>query len=196
MRHAGGLFTKQQVTGILQLDKEREPLLVKQIEEDGNIINVVVGQSTMPQTVINSVNVLIGVGLLSLPLAFKYSGWVIGLTFFVFSAVTTAYTAKILAKCLDVDSSLITFADLAYVAFGKRARIAVSILFTLELVIMCVALVVLFADSLDALIPGWGVVEWKIVCGLILLPLGLMPLRLLSFTSILGIFCCFASKFW
>ncbi|KAJ9642883.1 hypothetical protein H2201_005829 [Coniosporium apollinis] len=191
MRHAGRLFTEQQLRGSTAPDKEREPMLVKQVEEDGKIVNVIVGQSTLPQTIFNSVNVLIGVGLLSLPLAIKYSGWVIGMVFFLFSAVATSYTAKILAKCLDVDSSLITFADLAYVSFGPRARVAVSVLFTLELLATCVALVVLFADSLDALIPGWGVIAWKIVCGIILVPLGFLPLRLLSFTSVLGILCCF-----
>ncbi|KAF7846448.1 hypothetical protein BT93_L4357 [Corymbia citriodora subsp. variegata] len=192
MRHAGRLFRQQQQQGVTEPDKEREPLLVKQIEEDdGNVINVVVGQSTLPQTIFNSVNVLIGVGLLALPLALKYSGWVIGLIFFVFAAVSTQYTAKLLAKCLDVDNSLITFADLAYVSFGPKARVATSILFSLELIATCVALVVLFADSLDALIPGLGLTEWKILCGVLLIPLAFMPLRLLSFTSILGIMSCF-----
>lgn len=191
MRHAGRLFRQQQMQGVTEPDKEREPLLVKRIEEDdGKVINVVVGQSTLPQTIFNSVNVLIGVGLLALPLALKYSGWVPGMIFLVFSAVTTGYTAKLLAKCLDVDNSLITFADLAFVSFGSRARVATSILFSLELIATCVALVVLFADSLDALIPGWGVTEWKVVCGIILIPLGFLPLRFLSFTSILGILCC------
>jgi solute carrier family 32 (vesicular inhibitory amino acid transporter) len=192
MRHAGRLFRQQQMTGTSEPDKEREPLLVKQIqEEDGKVVNVVVGQSTLPQTIFNSVNVLVGVGLLALPLAMRYAGWVAGLVFLTFSALSTSYTAKLLAKCADVDNSIITFADLAYVSFGYSARLVTSILFTVELLGACVALVVLFADSLDALIPGWGLTEWKIVCGFILIPLGFVPLRLLSFTSILGILCCF-----
>jgi vesicular inhibitory amino acid transporter len=194
MMHAGRLFTENQLKAADEADVDREPLLVKQIEEDGKLINVVVGQSTLPQTIFNSVNVLVGVGLLSLPLAFKYSGWVIGMVFLAFAAAATSYTAKLLAKCLDVDSSLITFADLAYVSFGNRARIAVSVLFSLELLAACVALVVLFADSMDDLIPGWGILAWKIVCGLILIPLIFMPLRFLSFTSVLGVMCCFGSK--
>ncbi|OAL51077.1 vacuolar amino acid transporter-like protein 1 [Pyrenochaeta sp. DS3sAY3a] len=191
MRHAGRLFTEQQLKGVTEPEQQREPLLVKQIEEDGHIINVVVGQSTLYQTIFNSVNVLVGVGLLTLPLALKYSGWLIGMIFLAFSAVVTAYTAKLLAKCLDVDSSLITFADLAFVSFGNKARVAVSILFSLELLAACVALVVLFADSMDALIPGWDVLQWKILCGLILIPLSFLPLRFLSFTSILGVMSCF-----
>ncbi|KAL1886368.1 hypothetical protein Plec18167_000298 [Paecilomyces lecythidis] len=172
-------------------DADREPLLVKQIEhEDGTKENIVVGQSTVPQTIFNSVNVLIGIGLLSLPLGLKYAGWLIGLSFLLFAAVVTAYTAKILAKCLDVDRSLVTYADLAYISFGQPARVVTSILFSLELIGACVALVVLFADSLDALIPGLGLLQWKIICGLVLIPLNFVPLRLLSVTSILGIVSC------
>lgn len=193
LQHAAALFSEQQA-GTAQPDKEREPLLVKRVEDnDGKIINVVVGQSTLPQTIFNSANVLIGVGILSLPLAFNYSGWVVGLTFFTLSAVITAYTSKLLAKCLDVDDALITFADLAYVSFGSRARVAVSILFTLELLAACVALVILFADSLDALTPGWGVTEFKLVCAVLVIPLSFMPLRFLSFSSVLGILCCLGS---
>lgn len=195
MRHAGRLFTEQQLKGVAEPEQQREPLLVKQVEEDGHVINVVVGQSTLPQTIFNSVNVLVGVGLLTLPLAFKYSGWIVGVIFLTFSAISTQYTAKLLAKCLDVDSSLITFADLAFVSFGNKARIAVSILFSLELLAACVALVVLFADSMDALVPGWGTLAWKIVCGVVLVPLAFLPLRLLSFTSILGVMSCFGSKY-
>jgi vesicular inhibitory amino acid transporter len=194
MRHAAQLFNEQQIKGVTEPDKEREPLLVKTVEEDGVAFNVVVGQSTLPQTIFNSVNVLIGVGLLSLPLAIHYSGWVVGILFYFFAVLTTKYTAKLLAKCLDVDSSLITFADLAYVSFGQSARIVVSLLFTLELLGANVALVVLFADSLDDLIPSLGVVAWKIIAAFLLVPLAFLPLRLLSFTSILGILSCLGSK--
>lgn len=195
MRHAGRLFQQQQVGGAQEPDKEHEPLLIKRVErEDGKVVQVVVGQSTLPQTVFNSVNVLVGVGLLSIPLGFRYSGWLIAMIFYFFSAAVTRYTASILAKCLDVNQSMVTFADIAYMAFGTKARIATSIIFFFELIAASVALVVLFADSLDALIPGWGGVEWKILCGVILMPLSFVPLRYLSFTSVLGIFCCFGSK--
>jgi solute carrier family 32 (vesicular inhibitory amino acid transporter) len=177
-------------------EEESQAFIIKQIEEQGVTYNVVVGQSTLPQTVFNSVNVLIGVGLLSLPLGLLYSGWVIGLVFLCFSAVATQYTAKLLAKCLDVDNSLITFADLAYVSFGPGARVATSVLFCLELIAACVALVILFADSLSALLPGlYAVTTWKAICGAALIPLSFLPLRLLSFTSVLGILCCLSSMF-
>lgn len=195
MRHAAGLYHEQQAKGRQEPDKEQEPLLIHVIEQkDGTRVQVFVGRSTLPQTVFNSVNVLIGVGLLSLPLGLKYSGWLIGMIFLFLAAITTRYTAAILAKCLDLNTSLIGFADIAYQAFGERARVATAFLFTIELVATGVALAVLFADSLDALIPGWGLLEWKILCGLILIPLSFVPLRYLSVTSVLGIVCCIGSK--
>jgi vesicular inhibitory amino acid transporter len=116
------------------------------------------------------------------------------MTFLILAAIITAYTAKLLAKCLDVDASLITFADLAFITYGHKARIVTGILFMLELLAANVALVILFADTLDLLIPGVGVTEWKVVCGILMIPLNFVPLRLLSFTSVLGIFSCFCSK--
>ena len=194
MRHAADLYHEQQTQGRQEPDKESEPLLVQVIEQkDGKRVQIVIGQSTLPQTVFNSVNILIGVGLLSLPLGLKDSGWLIGMTFLFLSAIITRYTAAVLAKCLNLNTSLIGFADIAYQAFGERARVATAFLFTVELVANCVALVVLFADSLDALIPGWGRIEWKLLCGLILIPLSFVPLRYLSITSVLGIISCLGS---
>jgi vesicular inhibitory amino acid transporter len=193
MAHAGQLWRQQQASRVDE--GGREPLIVKEVEQDGKIVLAVAGQSTLPQTIFNSINVLIGVGLLSLPMGFKYAGWVCGMTFLLLSAVVTSYTARLLAKCMDVDASLITFADLAFISYGQNARIATSVLFTLELVAACVALVVLFADTLNLLIPGVGVDQWKILSGLLLIPLNFVPLRLLSFSSVVGIFSCFCSKY-
>lgn len=125
----------------------------------------------------------------------KYAGWLCGMLILFGAAAVTSYTAKLLAKCMDLDPSLITFSDLAYISFGRNARIATSILFTLELLAACVALLVLFADSMELLFQGTlSGTQWKIVCAVILIPLNFLPLRFLSFTSIVGIACCFTSK--
>ena len=174
----------------LKDDSSREPLYITTVRRpDGTEAEVIVGASTLPQTIFNSANVLIGVGLLSLPLAFRYSGWVFGLVGLLLSALVTKYTAGLLAKCLDVDSSLANFADIAYVAFGEKGRAATSCIITLELMVACVGLVILFADSLGALIEGPDDAHWKLICGLVLLPLNFLPMRWLGFTSFLGIFC-------
>ncbi len=185
---------EQEVAGGIP-DTEVEPILVREIEQDGKMVLTVEGQSTLPQTIFNSINVLIGVGLLSLPMGIKYAGWVCGLPALSLCAAVTAYTAKLLARCMDQDASLTTFSDVAYISFGRNARVATSVLFTLELMAACVALIVLFADSLDLILPGLlTITQWKTLCSVILVPLNFLPLRLLSFTSIIGIMCCFGSE--
>ncbi|KAL2181722.1 amino acid transporter [Thermothelomyces heterothallicus CBS 202.75] len=189
---AAALWREQQEAGGNVPDGELPPILVKEVEQDGKIVLAVEGQSTLPQTVFNSTNVLIGVGMLSLPMGFKYAGWICGMATLLLCALVTAWTARLLAKCMDLDPSLITFSDIAYISFGRNARIATSFLFTLELIAASVALIVLFADSLDLLFPGLlSVTGWKMICGLVLMPLNFLPLRLLSFTSFIGIFSCF-----
>lgn len=192
---AARLFIEQQATGTQDPDKDVEPMLLKRIEdEDGKVSVEVIGQSTIYQTILNSTNVLIGVGLLSLPLGIKYAGWIVGLLFLTASAITTAYTARLLAKCLDVDRNLITFSDISYAAFGRKGQIMITVLFMLELVAACVALFVLFADSLNVLIEGRSVRDFKTLCGLIMVPLSFVPLRLLGYTSTLGIIACLSSE--
>ena len=191
VQHVEAAFQQHQVEHKPSTDPEQESLVFKVIEQsDGKKIHVCVGRSTLPQTIFNSVNVLIGIGLLSLPLGLKQAGWLIGMVFLFLAALLTRHTAGLLAKCLDLDPALVTFSDIAWKAFGNKARIAVGFLFSVELMGACVALLVLFADSLNALIPRWGITEYKILCGIILLPLSFFPLRYLSFTSILGIISC------
>ena len=67
-------------------------------------------------------------------------------------------------------------------------------LFSMELLTACVALIILFADSLHDLIPSVSVTEWKIAAVIILTPLSFLPLRVLSFSSVLGIMACFGSE--
>ncbi|KAK2933911.1 Amino acid transporter, transmembrane domain [Fusarium oxysporum f. sp. vasinfectum] len=145
---------------------EHQPILVKEVKQGNKVVLAVEGQSTLPQSVFNSINALI--------------------------AAVTSYTGKLLAKCMDFDPSLITYSDLAYISFGTRARVIVSALFSLELVAACVALVILFADSLSLLLPGLASVNtWKVVASVMVLVLNALPLRLLSYTSVVGIFSTF-----
>ena len=185
-------FATQQRTGSqAPADKEREPLLLRRVEdEEGHVAIEVVGQSTIYQTVLNSTNVLVGVGILSLPFGLRYAGWLIGLLFLSAAAAVNVYTSRLLGRCLQVDRNIITFADLAYVAFGPWGQLVIALLFMLELGVACVALFILFADSLDLLIEGLSVLEFKFICAAIMFPLSFVPLRLLGYTSSLGIICC------
>ncbi|KAI1085681.1 transmembrane amino acid transporter protein-domain-containing protein [Whalleya microplaca] len=191
MARAAELWRQQQESGTNVPDGERPPIIVKEVEQEGRIVLAVSGQSTLPQTIVNSTNVLIGVGLLSLPMGLNYAGWIPGLIALFLCAAVTSWTARILAKCMDLDPTMITFSDIAFISYGRKARIATAVLFTLELLAACVALIVLFADSLSLLFPGTlGLTEWKVVCTLVLIPLQFVPLALLSFTSFIGVLSC------
>ncbi|KAF5021108.1 hypothetical protein F66182_6850 [Fusarium sp. NRRL 66182] len=187
-----GVADEDEVEGEDAAHGEHEPILVKEVKQGDKVVLAVEGQSTLPQSVFNSINAIIGVGLLSLPLAFQMTGWILGLFLITLTAGVTAHTGKLLAKCMDYDPSLITYSDLAYVSFGTRARVIVSALFSLELVGACVALVILFADSLGLLLPGLATVNtWKVIASGLVLVLNALPLRLLSYTSVVGIFSTF-----
>ncbi|KAI1107249.1 transmembrane amino acid transporter protein-domain-containing protein [Jackrogersella minutella] len=191
MVHAADLWRQQRESGANLPDGGRQPIIVKEVEQEGRIVLQVSGQSTLPQTVVNSTNVLIGVGLLSLPMGLKYAGWICGLIALGLCAAVTSWTARLLAKCMDLDPTMITFSDIAYISFGRKARLMTAVLFTLELLAACVALIVLFADSLALLFPGTlSINEWKVICTLIMIPLQFAPLSLLSFTSFVGVVSC------
>lgn len=158
-------------------------------QPDGEIIERTVGESTLPMTIFNSTNVLIGIGVLALPLGIRYSGWVIGLFFMAFAAVVTAYTARILAKCMDTNNASTTYGDIAFLALGTYGRAAVEFLFILELMAANCALMILFGDSMHSLIGSVDVTYWKVLIAFGLLPLNFVPFRTLSVTSVLGIGC-------
>ncbi|CAI5028774.1 CPS_HP_G0100240.mRNA.1.CDS.1 [Saccharomyces cerevisiae] len=169
-------------------NNDMDSIVVKRVEGvDGKVVTLLAGQSTAPQTIFNSINVLIGIGLLALPLGLKYAGWVIGLTMLVIFALATFCTAELLSRCLDTDPTLISYADLGYAAFGTKGRALISALFTLDLLGSGVSLVILFGDSLNALFPQYSTTFFKIVSFFIVTPPVFIPLSVLSNISLLGI---------
>ncbi|CAB4252521.1 similar to Saccharomyces cerevisiae YJR001W AVT1 Vacuolar transporter, imports large neutral amino acids into the vacuole [Maudiozyma barnettii] len=165
-----------------------DSFVLKQVEDkDGKVVTVLAGQSTAPQTIFNSINVLIGIGLLALPLGLKHAGWVIGLSLLSLFASATFCTAELLSRCLDTDLTLMSYADLGYAAFGTKGRALISALFTLDLLGCGVSLVILFADSLNALFPNVSVTSFKILAFFVITPPVFLPLSILSNISLLGI---------
>ncbi|KAI8991436.1 transmembrane amino acid transporter protein-domain-containing protein [Mycotypha africana] len=146
-----------------------------------------VQKSSFIQSIFNSINILVGVGVLALPLGFKCAGWLIGFLIFAFCFGLTNYTAKLLAKCLDLDPNSRTYGDMGASAFGVKGRIFISILFLTELTTASVALVVLLSDGIDSLFPGHNPFLNRVISYIILTPTLFIPVRHLSFTSLLGI---------
>lgn len=90
-------------------------------------------RSTFMQSIFNSINVLVGIGVLALPLGFRCAGWFYGSLIFFFCTFATNYTAKLIAKCLDFYPNSTTYGDMGAAAFGDRGRTFVSTIFVVEL---------------------------------------------------------------
>ncbi|KAG1867878.1 transmembrane amino acid transporter protein-domain-containing protein [Suillus subalutaceus] len=137
------------------------------------------GQSTYGQTLFNSIAILLGIGMLSEPLAFAYAGWIGGTALIVFMGFLNCYTAKILAGIILEDPRLRSYADIGRKAFGPKSTALTTIMFCLEL----------FAPltPMHEVMPAYSSDTFKIASIVVLVPLVFLPLSILSYTSILGI---------
>ncbi|KAM5555959.1 amino acid transporter AVT1C [Rosa sericea] len=109
--------------------------------------------SSFAQAVVNGINVLCGVGILSTPYAIKEGGW-IGLSILFIFAVLSFYTGLLLRYCLDSQPGLETYPDIGQAAFGTPGRIAISIVLYVELYACCIEYIILEGDNLSSLFPN------------------------------------------
>jgi len=145
-------------------------------------------KSTFTQSCFNSVNVLMGIGLISFPFAFYLTGWVLGVLLLVFFALLTMHTAKILGKCMAINN-LTNYSEIGYAAFGKKGYIFISLFFSFELFACSVSLIILIADSLVALFPELNGTYIKILSFFLITPLTYPKhLGALAWGSLIGIF--------
>jgi hypothetical protein len=156
-----------------------EELLLKPI--------IICQKSTFAQSLFNSVNILMGIGLLSLPFAFKITGLIFGILLLWLFSLITLHTGKLLQKCLDFGDAN-TFGDLGEMAFGQKGRTCISAIFFFELIAASVALIILGADSIVSLFPllNPNYVKVAIVC--IVMPMTIpKSLAISSYGSLIGI---------
>ncbi|KAL2555580.1 Transmembrane amino acid transporter family protein [Forsythia ovata] len=180
----------------------RKPTGIKKVTPDEKASKVshelpVSRQSSYGQAVVNGMNVLCGVGLLSTPYAVKEGGWV-GLSILLIFAVLSYYTGILLRYCLDSQPGLETYPDIGQAAFGTVGRIAISIVLYVELYACCVEYIILESDNLSSLFPNahlsFGVFElnshhlFALLTALAVLPtVWLRDLSILSYISAGGV---------
>ncbi|KAF8663155.1 hypothetical protein HU200_055756 [Digitaria exilis] len=111
------------------------------------------GDASFVQTCLNGLNALSGVGLLSVPYALSEGGW---LSLALLAAVSGVcwYTGILLQRCMSVDPTVRTFADIGERAFGRRGRVLVAGFFHAELYLIAIGFLILDGDNLDKLFPG------------------------------------------
>ncbi|KAJ0721772.1 putative amino acid transporter, transmembrane domain-containing protein [Helianthus annuus] len=156
------------------------------------------GKISFGQAVVNGVNLLCGVGLLSTPYAVKQGGWA-GLSILSFFCVVSFYTGILLRCCLDSKPGLQSYPDIGQAAFGIIGRLVVSIALYVELYASCVEFIILESDNLSSLFPyahlnlgGYQLSShylFAIIITLIVLPsVWLRDMSVLSYLSACGVF--------
>ncbi|KAG2177244.1 hypothetical protein INT43_007901 [Umbelopsis isabellina] len=191
-RSSAGSFGAGEYTPLLLPKLDKVPTIsITSIAEDYQFdphsIQGSAQKSSYLQSVFNSINILIGIGILSLPLGFKCAGWAVGGTVFIFCCGLTMYTAKLLSRCLSCGENARTYGDMGDAAFGLHGRVLVSMLFLTELITSSVALVVLLGDGIQSLFPGYDTLTVRGISWLVVTPMLFLPVRQLSYTSLFGI---------
>jgi len=174
-----------------------------------------VGNSTTEQALANSVNILLGVGTLSVPYALKESGWT-GLLVLLLLGATTNYTGKTLIRCQrrgslpmrtnfntysDVNEdgavqvvkkarrALTTYEDIGEAAFGEFGRSLISWVLYAELIGTCGLFFILEGDHLKLLFESTMQSKETLMllaAGIMIPTTWLVDLSKLSFIGALG----------
>ncbi|ESR51935.1 hypothetical protein CICLE_v10031712mg [Citrus x clementina] len=111
--------------------------------------------TTFLRTCLNGLNVVSGVGILSIPYALSQGGW-LSLIILFLVAVLCWYTGLLLRRCMDANPLIKTYPDIGDLAFGCKGRAMVSILMYLELYFVAVEFLILEGDNLEKLFPNFG----------------------------------------
>jgi len=202
-----------------EMNDEGRGLLIS--EESGNFLqenhfgdaqDVSESLSSFGQTLFNACNVLMGVGLLSLPYAIRLAGWM-GVGVLVFLSLLTCYTAKILGKIQDYVPSeklrdgpraytIDGFHDMGQLVFGVYGKLLISVLFICETFGFCCVFLIIEGENLShqlghmAYFESWQKTDFMTLSAVIFLPSCLLRnLSWLAYFSAVGVMSSFCLLF-
>ena len=175
------------------------------------------GKATTLQCIFNLANILMGVGLLSLPYAFAQAGWMGGIFALLSFSFVTWKTSIMIGRELNGDprpssffhdspwktplqpgsvpearmrKPISSFPDIARAAFGEAGCLVLSIILYFELFSCICIFIVTIGDHMHTLFPSIPVITHQIWVGVISsIPILLLrTARLLSYLSAVGTF--------
>ncbi|KAL1153506.1 hypothetical protein V6Z11_A09G181000 [Gossypium hirsutum] len=154
-------------------------------------------QCSFTQALVNGINVLTGIGLLTTPYAVKEGGW-LSLTLLLIFGVIACYTGILLKRCLESSPGLQTYPDIGQAAFGITGRLVIAVTLYAELYAACVEYVIIMSENLSTIFPNTSIEFggiylnahqiFAIIGILVVLPtVWLRDLSLLSYLSVGGV---------
>ncbi|XP_065856595.1 amino acid transporter AVT1I-like [Euphorbia lathyris] len=157
------------------------------------------------KTIVNGLNALSGVGILSTPYALASGGWLSLILLFIIASAAF-YSGLLIKRCMEADSHITTYPDIGQKAFGNKGRILISVFMCTELYLVAVGFLILEGDNLHNLFPNVDIVNiggkksFILIVALVILPtVWLDNLIILSYVSASGVLASaiiIASIFW
>eukprot|EP00833_Pecoramyces_ruminatium_P001847 jgi/Orpsp1_1/1175879/evm.model.c7180000055569.1 len=108
---------------------------------------------TTPQASFNMINLLAGLGIMSIPYCFKIGGAIPSVFFLIVLGFTAKYTAKLISKCIEKDNSMNSLAIMGLKLFGKTGCTVISTFFIFDLFFSMMANLILVKDTLHLVFP-------------------------------------------
>eukprot|EP01062_Namystynia_karyoxenos_P020461 TRINITY_DN17746_c0_g1_i1.p1 TRINITY_DN17746_c0_g1~~TRINITY_DN17746_c0_g1_i1.p1 ORF type:complete len:566 (+),score=111.38 TRINITY_DN17746_c0_g1_i1:95-1699(+) len=159
------------------------------------------GKATMPSSIINLVNTIIGAGMLSIPKAFKNVGLSVGVTLLCLCAAAAAFGLNLLAECARrTGEEKTSYNVVASRNVGLAATVAVDVAVALKCFGVSVAYLVVVGDLMPDAMDGFGVHDYPfnhrrfwISCAMaVVVPLALLRrIDSLRFTSAISVCTAF-----
>ena len=168
------------------LISENTPLL----NDNNDLANTVVdsireSKSSTAETIANILNLLMGMGILSLPFAFFKLGWFLSIGFILMFAIMAFYTGTLISTILSMNENVKSMYEMVDAAFSLRGRMVFGFVFMLELFTASIAMIILFADSIIMLFPELADYKTGLMVGAVLL---LTPLTMMDSFKSLAVF--------
>lgn len=157
-----------------------------QCVEEATTITHSGGRATRVQSVFLCLNLYVGLGLLSMPYAFKLGGWA-SIAALIPLILLFCLSAHLLTASLDAVSNEVapTYPNLGYAAFGRVGRSFVMVMAIMELFGSCVIIVLVMWQQIGEILPGHYPIL-AISMGFLVPPLLLDGLQGLSAIATLG----------
>ena len=150
--------------------------------------------ASLPSSIVNLANSIIGAGVLTLPYAIKGTGIYLGLVLLAIFASLSALSLFLLDEATRILPTATSYSDLGRVLFAKKYKVdsIVDFMQSAYSYGSCVGYLSILVDELEVITTDWDISRPLLLslCLIIVFPLTLLKsLSSLSFTSTLAIIC-------